>query len=82
MTECCSWEPTALREAYASSVGSENAAVVRDTVRGGTIPHTCVQQNPAEGSSFDSKEELCYYVLQQVLLNKQLLPSCGLYLKN
>ena len=84
-TECCSWEPAALKEACAKAkllaVGSEHFDVVRDVVRTCHTPHTCAQHNPAQGSSFDSAEELSHYVLQQVLLNKQLLPSSGLYQK-
>ena len=72
-TECCSWEPAALKEACAQAkllaVGSENFDVVRDAVRVCHTPHTCVRRNPAQGSSFDSTEERSYYVLQQVLLN-------------
>jgi hypothetical protein len=80
MMECCSWEPAALQakcaEAKLRSLGSENADVVRDTVFRTTVPHTCIQID-----KFESKEDLCHYVLQQVLLNKPLLPNKGMYQK-
>jgi len=77
--ECSSWEPAALQaqcaKAKLSSLGSENADVVRDTVFKTIVPHTCIR------TQFDSKEDLCHYVLQQVLLNKPLLPNKGMYQK-
>ena len=80
MMECCSWEPVALQaqcaKAKLSSLGSENADVVRDTVFRTLVPHTCIQID-----KFESKEDLCHYVLQQVLLNKPLLPNKGMYQK-
>jgi hypothetical protein len=72
----CSSLQARCAKAKLSSLGSENADVVRDTVFRTLVPHTCIQTD-----KFDSKEDLCHYVLQQVLLNKPLLPKKGMYQK-
>ena len=83
--ECSSWEPAALQEkckaTKLAAVGSDNVDVARDLVIKQIKPHTCIEHNPAQGTVFDTKEELCDYVLQQVLLIKTLPPNKGMYQK-
>ena len=84
MIECPSWEKDALqkecRAAKLAELGPDNVDVDRGPVIKVIRQHTCSSHNHAE-ERFSTQEQLCYYVLQQVLLNKLSLPYNGVYRK-